>query len=357
MPVRFEPFGMFGDRQVNAYVLTSDRARLSLIEYGARLRECFVPDAKGRMADVALGFDTLEDYVAIGGSTGAICGRYGNRIAGARFELGGRRYELSANEPPNHLHGGFEQFARRLWRGEGLPSGNAVRFTLVSLDGGEGYPGNLHAEVTYALEDGPALRISMRVTSDRDTYVNLIFHGYWNLGGHASGPVDGQLLQVAAERYLPVLPDKIPTGEFRAVAGTPFDFRRPKAIGAGIAAVAPGYDHNLCLDDYVSGQLRPVLRMVDPKSGRAMTLATDQPGVQFYTANQWAKPVSAKGGETYAVHQGAAFETQAFPNTPNTPSFGPRPLRRDETYRHEMLISFSAVPPPETARFFDTPWR
>jgi aldose 1-epimerase len=344
-----------GDEQISSFFISSETLRIRVLEYGARLSQCLVPDLGGEVADVALGFDTAEDYAARGGSTGAICGRYGNRIAGARFELDGHVYDLSVNEPPNHLHGGFRQFAKQVWRGEALPADNAVRLTLQSRDGDEGYPGNLQAAVTYAV-DGANLRISMQAVSDRDTYVNLIFHGYWNLAGHACGSVGDQLLQVAAQDYLPLSADKIPTGERRAVANSPFDFRQPKAIGRDIASVAPGYDHNLCIDDYAPGMVRPALRMLDPNSGRAMELSTDQPGMQFYTANQWTKPASAKSGAIYHAHQGAAFETQAFPNTPNMPAFGGHPLRAGETYRHEMVIRFAALVPGDFGDFFARPW-
>ncbi len=327
------------------FTITGGGITLELIEYGARIRSCLVPDANGVLADVVHGFDTPADYVARGGSTGAICGRYGNRIGYGRFTLDGVTYNVSVNDPPHCLHGGFKQYAKVRWTGEAMPGENAVRFTHLSPDGDEGFPGNLRAEVVYQLGEGGALSIEMSATTDRATYVNLIYHGYWNLGGHAAGSIHDHLMQADAPGYLPKDHVNLPTGEIADVAGTPFDFRRPKPIGRDIAALGAGYDHNLCLEQ------GGAVRLLDPKSGRALVLTTDQPGVQMFTANAW-KGVAGKDGATYDAHGGVAFETQAYPNTPNIPAFEPVPLRPGDTYRHRMDITFRALEPGGYEGFF-----
>lgn len=329
----------FGEGQGKAFAITAGAHAIEVIEYGARLRSCLVPDARGRLADVVPGFDTPADYVARGGSTGAVCGRYGNRIAGASFSLDGTTYRLSANEPPNSLHGGFSHFGKHFWNGTALPAENAVRLTLVSPDGDEGWPGTLEAAVTYRLDDGGGLVIEMEARADRPTYVNLIHHGYWNLAGHASGVIDDHLLQVMASSYLPKDTVNVPTGEIAPVAGTPFDFRAMHRIGRDLAGLpGGGYDHNWCLDDDAG----TAVRLIDPHSGRTLSLRTDQPGVQIFTANAWNGLVG-KAGAVYPARAGIAFETQLYPNAPNTPAFHPVPLRPGKTYRHRMAIRFEAL--------------
>lgn len=318
------------------FTLTSGAITAEIIEYGARLRSCIVPDAEGRLADIVPGFDSLADYIDRGGSMGAICGRYGNRISSGRIEVDGEPFQLSVNAPPHCLHGGFNHYGRHFWKGEALPAENAVRLTFVSPDGDEGWPGTLNCEVVYRLE-GRRLHIEMKATTDRATFVNLIFHGYWNLAGHASGSIDDHLLQVAAERYTPKNDLGVPSGEFAPVEGTPADFRTLSPIGRYVAELpSHGYDHNLCLD-HPAGQ--PDMRLVDPRSGRALRITTNQPGVQIFTANNWSSLVG-KGGAVYQARAGVALETQAYPNTPNTPSFKPAPLQPGDIYAHSLVVEF-----------------
>ena len=322
-----------------AFTLTSGAIELELIEYGARLSRCLVPDAAGQLADIVPGFDSPADYIERGGSMGAVCGRYGNRIAFGKVELDGKAYQLSVNAPPHCLHGGFNHFGRHFWHGEALPAENAVRFTHTSPDGDEGWPGTLACEAIYRLT-GNRLAIEMRARTDQPTWVNLIFHGYWNLAGHASGTIDDHLLQVAGERYTPKNQHNMPSGEFHPVAGTAADFRTPRPIGRDVAQLpSGGYDHNLCLD-HPPGQ--PDMRLVDPKSGRTLSITTNQPGVQLYTANIWSD-IAGKDGAVYQARAGVALETQAHPNTPNTPSFDPRPLRPGELYEHTLVVEFGAA--------------
>src|SRR6218665_873687 len=320
----------YGDNLGRVFTLTSGDMSIEIVEFGARLRSCIMPDAEGWLADIVPGMDSPADYASRGGSMGAICGRYGNRIAFGRVELDGVPYQLSINSPPHSLHGGFNHFGRHYWTGEALPDDNAVRLAFVSPDGDEGWPGTLRSEVTYQLQDRRLL-IAMSATTDRATYVNLIFHGYWNLAGHDSGRIDGHELQMSAASYTPKNDVSVPTGEIATVDGTPFDFRAARPIGDF------AYDVNLCLDA-VKG---PAMRLRDPVSGRALSIATDQPGVQLFTADNWAG-LAGKDGAVYQAHSGVALETQSFPNTPNIPAFGPQPLRPGSRYTHRMVIDFES---------------
>jgi aldose 1-epimerase len=337
-------FGEHDGQTVEAYEIDAGALRACVITYAAALSRLHVPDRAGRADDIVLGYDELPSYLRYRGSAGAICGRYANRIGGAQFSLDGKTYSLSANEPPNHLHGGFKGFNKRVWSAEPDMAGNAVRLTLTRPDGDEGYPGTIHASVTYRLTDKPALEILMEATTDRPTVVNMAYHGYWNLAGHGSGSVRDQHLLLEADRYTPVGPDKIPRGEIAPVAGTAFDFRTSRPIGAMIDDTSQlpegGYDHNFCLNGG-GGALRRAARAVDPGSGRVFEIWTDQPGVQFYTANHFERlPAIGKGGAAYGKHAGFALETQNYPNAPNVPHFPSAVLRPGETYRHVMRMPF-----------------
>jgi len=344
MSIRKTAFGAIDGKPVEAYEIEAGAIRATIITYAAALSRLIVPDAAGRPADIVLGYDDPADYVRNRGSAGAVCGRYANRIADARFTLDGETYALSASEPPNHLHGGFSGFSKRIWQAEPDSAGKALRLTLASPDGDEGYPGAVAASVTYRLTEDPALEIVMEAATDRPTVVNMAYHGYWNLAGHGSGSIRDQHLLINADRYTPVGPGKIPTGELAGVAGTAFDFRQLRPIGAMIddARQLPetGYDHNFCLNAG-DGALRLAARAVDPASRRGLEIWTNQPGVQFYTANHFATaPAAGKGGAVYRKHAGFALETQNFPNAPNMPHFPSAVLRPGETYRHVMRIPF-----------------
>jgi len=349
MTIQRSVFGAIDGAPIEAFEIEASKVRATVITYAAALSRLFVPDGDGQYADIVLGYDDPESYVRNRGSAGAICGRYANRIADARFTLDGETYSLSPNEAPNHIHGGSHGFGKRIWTGEADTANRAVRLTLQRPDGDEGYPGAVTTTVTYRLTDDPALEISMEATTDRPTIVNLAYHGYWNLAGHDSGHVRDQHLQIDADRYTPVGPGKIPTGELAPVAGTAFDFRMSRPIGAMIDDTRQlpeaGYDHNFCLTD--SGQpLRRAARAVDPVSRRGLEIWTNQPGVQLYTANHFGKvPAVGKGGAVYDRHAGFALETQNFPNAPNIPHFPSAVLRPGETYRHVMRIPFFVAAP------------
>jgi aldose 1-epimerase len=333
------------------FVLARDGVTIEVIGYGARLARCLVPDRNGQLADVVPGFDNTADYIDRAGSIGAVLGRYANRIGYGRIELHGRSYELSRNDGAHAMHGGQGHFGTRFWQGQYL-GGDAVRLTLSSPDGDQGWPGNVEAAVVYRLTDGPALEIEMTAVSDQDTYLNLIFHGYWNLAGHGSGTVCDHLMMIAADYFTPRGSDDLPTGLLESVEGTPLDFRTAKPIGRDIAATGKGYVHNLCLNDHREGVVRPVVRLLDPASGRAIDIATDQPGLQVFTGNSWSG-LAGKAGALYRAHDAIALETQLYPNTPNTPSFNPVPVRAGEMYRHRMLIGFHALEPRDYAAFLE----
>jgi aldose 1-epimerase len=315
--------------------------RIEVIEYGARLRRCFVPDRHGVLADVVPGFSRASDYAERGGTMGAVLGRYGNRIGHGLISIHGNVYELSKNDGVHTMHGGARHFGTRLWRGA-YEGSHSIVLELVSEDGDQGWPGTMTSRVTYTLTEGAELLIEMSAVCDRDTYVNMLFHGYWNLAGHGSGAVYDHLLKVAAENYTPKGDDGLPTGELLPVEATALDFRNPKRVGADIEATGRGYAHNLCLRDGKPGRVRPVAWLLDPQSGRGLTLKTDQPGLQIFTGNSWAH-LNGKDGAIYGPHSGLALETQLYPNTPNTPAFSPSLVKAGEIYRHRMVVGFRSV--------------
>lgn len=375
-------FGVMPDgRAVDRFTLrNANGLELTAITYGGIITSLVVPDREGRMGDVVLGFDSLDPYLAGTPYFGAIIGRYGNRIAGGRFELDGATHELATNDGANHLHGGDVGFDKVLWVGEPFQSDTAVgvAFTYTSPDGQEGYPGTLDVRVTYTLTDADHLVFDYHATTDAPTPVNLTQHGYFNLAGEGSGTILDHELYVAASRYTPVDSGLIPTGEIAPVEGTPFDFRRPTAIGARIGsahpqiALGPGYDHNFVLDGpgaaggeaagapegaagapRVTGVLRPgasdltfAARVVEPTSGRMMEVYTDQPGLQFYAGNFLDGTLVGKSGRPYVRRGGFCLETQHFPDSPNQPGFPSTILRPGEEYRTRTVYAFGPAPDP-----------
>jgi aldose 1-epimerase len=331
-----QPFGMHEGKPVSAYRLSNANGLVArLTNFGARLIAMMVPDRNGALADVVLGFDDLAAYAESNSYFGATCGRYGNRIKRGRFALGGRPIEVSRNDGPNHLHGGFRGFDKKAWDTEIDHGENSMIFSLISEDGDEGFPGRLVVRAKYCLTDDNRLIITMTASSDQETVVNLVHHSYWNLAGHDSGDVLDQMLQVNAGFYTPVDDELMPTGEILAVAGTAFDFREEKAIGRD----GGRYDHNWIIRDFGPG-LRPVAGLHDPKSGRAMELRSSEPGVQIYTAGYIDPPVVGKGGRLYQRYSGVTFETQKFPDSPNFAHFPDARLLPGGAYEHCMEIRF-----------------
>ena len=332
-------------RAVSEFTMTNGAGMTArVITYGATLAGLDVPDRRGVIADVALGFDGLAGYLGKHPHFGGTVGRVANRIAKGRFRLDGVDYPLAVNNGPNHLHGGVVGFDRAVWTAEADRHGPDQRLTLshVSPDGDEGYPGALSVTVTYILTDANELRIEYDATSDRPTVVNLTNHTYFNLRGHDSGDALDHELMIAASRYTPVDATQIPTGELRAVAGTPFDFRVARRVGERIRETGAGYDHNWVLDDVGPGSLRLCARLGDPVSGRVMEVHATQPGVQFYAGNFLDGTVIGKGGCAYRRHAGLCLETQHFPDSPNQPAFPTIRLEPSRRYRQVTAHRFSA---------------
>ncbi|MFD4259866.1 aldose epimerase family protein [Streptomyces sp. NPDC058534] len=349
-PVK-ELFGRLADgTKVYRWSLENGGTRMKVLSYGGAVQSLEIPDRRGRHANVSLGFDNLDDYVARSPHFGALIGRYGNRIAKGRFTLDGRRYQLSVNDGENSLHGGALGFDHRVWDVEPFTDGPDVGLVLhyISVDGEMGYPGTLRARVTYTLTRRGDWRIDYAATTDKATVVNLTSHVYWNLAGEGSGTIEDHELSIAASRYTPTDAGLIPTGERARVSGTPFDFRRGKPVGRDIRddhpqlVTAKGFDHNWVLDKGVTDRPEHVATLRDPASGRTLRIATDQPGLQFYSGNFLDGTLTGTGGALYRQGDALCLETQHFPDSPNQPSFPSTVLRPGQTYRTSTVHSFDA---------------
>lgn len=307
----------------------SDGLQVSVLSYGCTVASIAAPDVEGRSANVVLGFDRLAAYVGASSYVGAVVGRYANRIAQARFAIDGREYHVSPNEPPNHLHGGFRGFDKRVWEAEVSGHGRAVVFRRTSPDGEEGYPGSVDTQVVYTITDRE-LRIAYEAVADAPTHVNLTQHSYFNLRG--SGDVLEHCLAVNASTYLPVDETRIPTGELAPVANTPFDFQQPVAIGSRLRAGheqlkhGGGYDHNFILN---RADTTPALaaRVLEPSTGRTLEIRTTEPGLQFYSGQA-------------VDYRGFCLEPQHYPDSPNRPEFPSTLLRAGERYASETHYTF-----------------
>jgi aldose 1-epimerase len=322
-----------------------------VITYGAILASLRVPDRAGALANVVLGYASLDEYLADDASFGATIGRYANRIAGGRFAIDGTSYELARNRGPNALHGGIKGFSKRVWQAEGTvdAGGPAVALRYVSADGEEGYPGRLSVEVRYTLT-ADAIRIDYAAATDKPTILNLTNHSYFNLAGEGTGSIEEHELTIAADAFTPTDATSIPTGEIRSVLGTPFDFREPKAIGARLRVddeqilLGRGYDHNFVLRANPRGEARLAARVREPRSGRVMEVLTSEPGIQLYTANFLNGRHRGAGARTYRQSDAFCLETQHFPNSPNEPRFPSTLLRPGETFRSRTEYRFSVSP-------------
>jgi aldose 1-epimerase len=343
---------MFQGKPVELATLKNSHGlEVQAINYGGIITAIKVPDKSGAVADVVLGFDRPETYWAEPTPPyfGAIVGRYGNRIAKGQFTLGGTTYKLATNNGANHLHGGVRGFDKVLWdmATKDTAEGSSVILTRTSPDGEEGYPGNLHATVTYTLTEKNELIVEYRATTDKATPINLTQHTYFNLAGEGSGDILGHQLMINADRYTPVDDTLIPTGELAPVSGTPFDFRQPTAVGARIDADHPqlkagkGYDHNFVLNKKGPG-LQLAARLTDPKSGRTLEVSTTEPGVQFYTGNFLDGTIKGKGGHVYALRGALCLETQHFPDSPNKKAFPSTILQPGKVYSSKTVMTFSA---------------
>ncbi|MFF2845943.1 aldose epimerase family protein [Streptomyces sp. NPDC058001] len=322
-----ELFGTLPDgTDVHRWTLERGGVRVRVLTYGGTVQSVELPTADGGRVGVALGFGTLDGYLSPAGAyVGSLVGRYANRIAGGRFPLDDLIYALARNDGHNSVHGGERGFDRRVWEAE--PVAHGVRLSRVSPHGEEGFPGRLDVSVTYTLGDGGALRIAYEAVTDAPTVVNLTQHSYWNPAGVGSGPATGHELRIAAARMTPTDVDKIPTGVLASVEGTRFDFREPRKTGAG-------YDHNFVLDKGVTSVPEPVAELRDPASGRAVTVATTEPGLQLYTGDHF-------DGNPFGPGDGIALETQHFPDSPHHPEFPTTELRPGGVYRSETVYGFA----------------
>ena len=336
--------------EVQLFTLTNQRgAQAAITNYAGTLVRLLMPDRTGQLGDVVLGFDDVSSYQspAFRKSTlyiGALIGRYGNRIARGRFAIDGQPYQVGLNNGPNSLHGGLLGFDQRIWQAAPGTSAEGPTLTLRyrSPDGEEGYPGNLDVTVVYTLTHDNALKIDYTAATDKATPVNLTHHAYFNLSAGLSQNILAHELTLPADRYTVVDASQIPTGELRPVAGTPFDFLAPQAIGGRIGQVPGGYDHNWVLSQ-PSGQ-HPAATVHDPASGRALAVTTDQPGVQLYTGNFLDGSLLGKGDIVYGQHAGFCLETQHFPDSPNQPRFPDTSLRPGQTFHSSTSYHFSVRP-------------
>ena len=331
---------------VPIYTLTSGKIEARVTAYGAHLVSVKAPDRTGKVADVLLGFDSLQGYLTQPNSyLGAIVGRYGNRIAKGQFTIDGKTYQIPINNGPNALHGGPKGFDQYVWQSHEVPDG--VEFTHVSPDGDMGFPGKLTATVRYTLS-GDTLRIDYSATTDKATVLNLTNHSYFNLHGDDKGNILDQKIEINADRYTPVDSGLIPTGELAPVAGTPMDFRKPEAIGARInddnaqMKLAGGYDFNFVLNGK-AGTLRTAAIVTDPESGRKLTVETTEPGVQFYSGNFLDGSLTGWTGTKYEKHAGFCLETQHFPDSPNHPDFPSTLLKPGETMHSTTTFTFGVT--------------
>jgi len=377
--IKKSSFGMFGGTAVDKYTLTNKKGMsIAIITYGGTLQSVKVPDRKGKMKNVTLGFKNLAGYTSpaylkSNPYFGALIGRYGNRIAKGTFMLDGKTYTLDINNDPNSLHGGYKGFDKVVWEatpvrtsksvalrlhrvspaGEGCTPGTGTTTTCcpppaaVTPGCKTGYPGNLDVTVLYTLLNNNSIRIDYKATTDAPTVVNLTNHAYWNLAGEGSGTIYEHELKLNANRFNPVDVTLIPTGQLKKVAGTPFDFRSYHAIGDRIRGndqqlvFGRGYDHNWVLNRGNTKGFVDAARLRDPKSGRVLTMSTTEPGIQFYSGNFLDGTLYGTSGHQYRQGDGLALETQHFPDSPNKPNFPSTVLRPGQTYRSATILAFT----------------
>ncbi len=349
MNIEKKVFGETADGiPVNLYILkNSNGIEVKIINYGGIVISISVPDRNGKFDDVVLGYDTLDEYLRDNPYFGCIVGRYANRIAKGAFTLNGVEYTLAQNNNDNHLHGGIRGFDKVVWNPEMVRRDEevGVKLTYLSMDGEEGYPGNLSVTVIYTLTDNDELKIDYLATTDRDTVVNLTNHSYFNLAGAGSGDILGHEMMINANRFTPIDANLIPTGELRSVSGTPLDFTQPETIGARIDAddeqikFGGGYDHNWVLNK-IGEELSLAARVTEPTTGICMEVYTTEPGMQFYSGNFLDGSKRGKNGHVYYKRYAFCLETQHFPDSPNKSEFPSVVLTPAETYLQTTIYKF-----------------
>ncbi|MGA2177705.1 MAG: aldose epimerase family protein [Verrucomicrobiota bacterium] len=346
-----QPFGTGPNGEaVDIFTLHNNKgAEARIMTYGGIVVSLKMPDKNGHFDDVVLGCDNLEPYLNKTPYFGALIGRYGNRIGGAKFTLDGTICTLDANDGPNMLHGGFKGFDKRVWTARSHKSADGPQLVLsyLSKDGEEGFPGNLNVTATYTLMNDNSLRLEFHAVTDKDTVVNLTHHSYFNLAGQ--GDILGHVVMIPADRFTPVDATLIPTGELRPVENTPFDFRVPTAIGARIGQedeqlkFGKGYDHNWVVNKK-AGYLSLMARVSEPSSGRVMEVWSTEPGLQFYSGNFLDGTITGKGGSVYAHRSAFCMEPQHFPDSPNKPEFPTVELKPGEVFDNIIIYHFSVQP-------------
>jgi aldose 1-epimerase len=346
-----ESFGSTPEgKKADLFTLTNPNGLVAKItNYGCIVTELHVPDRDGKFADIVLGFDNLDDYIKDTPYFGAVVGRYGNRIAKSKFTLNGKEYSLAVNDGQNHLHGGLKGFDKVIWDAQAMNTkdGPALKLTYLSVDGEEGYPGNLLCTVIYTLTNKNELKISYEAETDKPTPINLTHHSYFNLASHDAGDILAHEIMIDADRTTPVDEGLIPTGQIAPVKGTPMDFKKPTPIGARIdqqdqqLRFGRGYDHNWVLNNN-NGELALACSVYEPTTGRVMDLYTTEPGLQFYSGNFLDGSNIGKGGAVYNLRNGFCLETQHFPDSPNRPEFPSVILQPGQKYKHVTAYRFSA---------------
>lgn len=342
MSIEKQDFGKIEDgRNVFLYILTNKNGLTAKItNYGGILTSLSVPDRNGEFADIVLGYETLEEYIKDTNYFGATIGRFANRIAKGKFTLNGVEYSMAINDGPNHSHGGIKGFNKALWNAEQIQSETdaSLKLAYLSKDGEENYPGNLNCEVIYTLTDDDELKISYEARTDKTTIINLTHHSYFNLAGYDSGKIFDHEISINAEHFTPVDKNLIPTGQIKSIKDTPMDFTCSKAIGAEIAQTENGYDHNFVLNN-TDGSLIAAATVYEPTTGRAMQVATTEPGLQFYTGNFLDGSQRGKG-TTYQRQTAFCLEAQHYPDSPNQPKFPSAILNPGQKYTQLTVYKF-----------------
>ncbi|QHI95941.1 galactose-1-epimerase [Aristophania vespae] len=352
---KVENWGKLADGQtVKSISLTNDRSTtVRIITYGGIIQSVETPDKKGKIANIALGFDSIDGYVKNnkGAFFGAVLGRVANRIANGTFTLEGKTYHTSVNEGQNTLHGGVESFSRKFWTIDDVgqdKNGAHVRLKLISPDGDQGFPGTVTASVTYTLSNDNSLKARFQAQTDAPTIVNLTTHNYWNLLGEGSGTIEPEILQIFADKFVETDAASLPTGKLVPVAGTALDFNKPHKISDHLRSkesqmIWPrGYDKCWVIKgEAVTGKLRPAAKLTDPRSGRVLEVYTDQPGMQFYTSNSLDGRYVGPSGQAYRQGDAVAFEPEHFPDSANHSNFPTIELKPGQSYDHVTIFKFS----------------
>ncbi len=335
-------FGLLSDgSKVHLYTVSNGKMSFSASDYGCTLTSIILPTKNGGKVDVLMGFDSLEGFLTHGGCYGTIVGRFANRIGNGTFTLDGKKYNLDINNGPNTLHGGFDRWERKVWKAKKVHTKNGVgiEFSRRSFDGEQGMPGNVDISVTYLLNENNVLSLEYRAISDKATPINMTNHAYFNLKGVRGGTIENQILKMDCDKYLEIDEGLIPTGRYLDVKGTAFDFTTAKEIGKDIASTGDGYDHCFCINNPDSKEPKLFAELSDPESGRKMTVATTQVGVQLYTANS-VKGIMGKDNIPFVNHGAVCIETQHYPDSPNKSEFPSTILRPGEEYREVTQYGF-----------------